>query len=102
MTTAQKNVIGLLLSALAVIGIPAVTAAVSYGRNQEVVAGKESQADHQRDLQVLRDTLRVERVDLEIYEIRDSVWKAIMLERITDAACDQSVRRRTRRSYCPK
>ena len=92
MTTAQKN--GLKYAA-ALVGAVA-TIAFSAGLVRSQVDAKEDRADHVTDVRALTDRIQQESNSRALQQVRDSAWRAVMLDRVTDLACLQN----PNRSYC--
>lgn len=92
MTTAQEK--GLRF-ALAIAGAVA-TIAFSAGFARRELDGKEDRAEHASDVRALNDALHAEQNLRILQQVRDSAWRSVMLDRLTDLACVQN----PNRSYC--
>lgn len=104
MTTAKRTALATLIAFVGPLLIPLATsgfsAAFALGRTSQQLAGKESSADHERDVRELqrdfRDSLYTLTRRVELRQVHDSAFNEMLLRRITEANCS----RNSHLSYC--
>jgi hypothetical protein len=92
MTTAQKT--GLRFAAAVIAA--AATVIFSAGMARSQLDGKEDRAAHEADMREINSALLAEQTARTLQQVRDSALMAVVLERVTDLACQQNPSRR----YC--
>ena len=92
MTTAQRT--GLRYAIAIVTATAGLIFSLGMARNQ--LDGKEDRATHDADMRAVDNALLAERNARTLQQVRDSALMAVVLERVTDLACQQNPARR----YC--
>jgi hypothetical protein len=100
MTTAKRTALATLFAFVGPLLIPLATsgfsAAFALGRTSQQLAGKESSVDHERDLRELQrgfqDSLYALTRRVELRQVHDSAFNAMILQRITEGNCARNPR----------
>jgi hypothetical protein len=92
MTTAQKKIAQ---AVLAIVGAVAAVA-LTTGAQLQKLEGKEDRASHDADVRFLTSSIQAEANARALQQVRDSAWRAVILDRVTDLACVQN----PNRNYC--